>query len=285
MRQHKLASEELDGRGSSGRVNEVGNDSTSGGGTKLAGKVVIVTGAGSGLGRAAALHLAQVGATVLALSIVPAELEGLSKDASALGSPLVTRQVDVGDADQVHRATSDILEQFGGVDVLINNAGIIVLKPVEEMTIAEWDRVMATNLRSVFLFARELVPSMKKRSQGLIVNVSSQSGVKGFVGEAGYCPSKHGVEGLTKTLALELRPWNIFVVSVTPGTYMRTAMSLITLGPEEQAQWHEPDELAPAFAVLAAQEDRLHSGLRYDIWRLARTGSVDDGLAHDDRLT
>lgn len=284
MRQHKLGSEELDGLGSSGRVNEVGNDSTRGG-TNLAGKVVIVTGAGSGLGRAAALHLAQVGATVLALSIVPAELEGLSKDASALGSPLVTRQVDVGDADQVHRATSDILDQFGRVDVLINNAGIIVLKLVEEMTVAEWDRVMATNLRSVFLFARELVPSMKKRSQGLIVNVSSQSGIKGFVGEAGYCPSKHGVEGLTKTLALELAPWNIFVVSVTPGTYMRTAMSLITLGPEQQAQWHEPDELAPAFAVLAAQEDRLHSGLRYDIWRLARTGSVDDGLAQDDRLT
>ena len=250
----------------------------------LKGKVVIVTGAGSGLGRGAALHLAEVGASVVALSLVPAELDDLSRAAHAVGHPLTPRQVDVGDADQVHQAVSDILDEFGQVDVLINNAGVIVLKAVEEMTVAEWDRVMATNLRSVFLFAHELVPSMKRRSQGLIVNVSSQSGIKGFVGESGYCPSKHGMEGLTKTLALELEPSNIRVVSVTPGAFMRTAMSLITLGPEEQAKWREPAELAPAFSVLASQVDRIRSGQRYDVWRLARSGSVDEGLAEETRL-
>ncbi len=71
---------------------------------------------------------------------------------------------------------------------------------------------------------------------GLIVNVSSQSGVMSFVGESGYCPSRHGLEGLTKALALELAPWSVFAVSVTPGALMRSAMSLITLGPEEQAR-------------------------------------------------
>jgi NAD(P)-dependent dehydrogenase (short-subunit alcohol dehydrogenase family) len=138
---------------------------------------------------------------------------------------------------------------------------------------------MATNLRSVFLLSHELVPSMKARTKGLIVNVSSQSGVMGFVGEAGYCPSKHGVEGLTKTLALELAPWNVFAVSVTPGAFMHTAMSLITLGPEQQAHWHEPVELAPGFAVLAGQVGATESGHRFDLWQLSQTGSITQGLA------
>jgi len=240
----------------------------------------VVTGAGSGLGRGVALHLAGLGARVIALSLLPEELESLASEGEALGTPITAAlPVDVGDAAQVHNAIAEILERFHHVDVLINNAGIIVLKPVEEMSVQEWDRVMATNLRSVFLLSHELVPSMKGRSKGLIVNVSSQSGVKGFVGEAGYCPSKHGVEGLTKTLALELAPWNVFAVSVIPGAFMRTAMSLITLGPEQQAQWHEPTDLAPGFAVLARQVGAAQSGRRFDLWQLSKSGSIAQGLA------
>jgi len=246
---------------------------------ELSDEVVVVTGAGSGLGRGVALHLAGLGARVVALSLLPEELESLRREADGAGTPITPLSVDVGDEAQVHSAVVEILERFDHVDVLINNAGIIVLKPIEETSVAEWDRVMATNLRSVFLLSRELVPSMKGRTKGLIVNVSSQSGIKGFAGEAGYCPSKHGLEGLTKTLALELAPWNVFAVSVTPGAFMRTNMSLITLGPEQQAQWHEPAELAPAFAVLARQVGRADSGRRYDLWRLAQTDSVAQGLA------
>lgn len=248
-------------------------------GVRLRGEVVVVTGAGSGLGRGAALHLAALGAEVVALSLVPEELQSLEQEAVQAGTPLTTLQVDVGDAGQVHEAVAEILERHSQVDVLINNAGVIVLKPIEEMSVEEWDRVVTTNLRSVFLLSRELVPSMKQRKKGLIINVSSQSGIMGFVGEAGYCPSKHGVEGLTKTLALELQPWNVFAVSVTPGAFMRTAMSLITLGPAEQAQWHEPSELAPGFAVLAEQAAGAESGRRFDLWQLARSGTVAGSLA------
>lgn len=245
---------------------------------ELSAEVVVVTGAGSGLGRGVALHLAGLGARVIALSLLPEELESLAQEGEELGTPITTLAVDVGDEAQVHKAVAEILERFHHVDMLINNAGIIVLKPIEEMSVKEWDRVMATNLRSVFLLSRELVPSMKGRSKGLIVNVSSQSGVKGFVGEAGYCPSKHGVEGLTKTLALELAPWNVFAVSVTPGAFMHTAMSLITLDPEQQAQWHEPAEMAPAFAVLAHQVGTAESGRRFDLWQLSQAGSIAQGL-------
>jgi NAD(P)-dependent dehydrogenase (short-subunit alcohol dehydrogenase family) len=246
---------------------------------ELSAEVVVVTGAGSGLGRGVALHLAGLGARVIALSLLPAELESLAREGEVVGTPVTTLPVDVGDEAQVHSAVAEILERFDHVDVLINNAGIIVLKPIEEMSVEEWDRVIATNLRSVFLLSRELVPSMKARSKGLIVNVSSQSGIKGFVGEAGYSPSKHGLEGLTKTLALELAPWNVFAVSVTPGAFMHTAMSLITLDSDQQAQWHEPAELAPAFAVMAHQVGPAESGRRYDLWQLAQTGSMMKGLA------
>jgi NAD(P)-dependent dehydrogenase (short-subunit alcohol dehydrogenase family) len=251
----------------------------------LAGEVVIVTGAGSGLGRGASLYLAGRGAQVAAVSLVPDELQSLEREAAQAGTPLSTFQVDVGDAAQVHTASSEILERYGRVDVLINNAGVIVLKPIDEMSIEEWDRVIATNLRSVFLFSRELVPSMKQRKKGLIINVSSQSGIMGFVGEAGYCPSKHGVEGLTKTLALELDPWNVFAVSVTPGAFMRTAMSLITLGPEQQAQWHEALEFGPGFEVLVQQVTGADSGRRFDLWQLAQSGAVAGSLAGDGSAT
>ncbi len=246
---------------------------------ELSDVVVVVTGAGSGLGRGVALHLAGLGARVVALSLLPEELESLAREGQELGTPITTLALDVGDEVQAHNAVAEILERFEHVDVLINNAGIIVLKPIEEMSVGEWDRVMATNLRSVFLLSRELVPSMKGRAKGLIVNVSSQSGVKGFVGESGYCPSKHGVEGLTKTLSLELAPWNIFAVSVTPGAFMHTAMSLITLDADQQAQWHEPAELAPAFAVLIRQVSAAESGRRFDLWQLSQTGSIAQGLA------
>ncbi len=241
--------------------------------------MAIVTGAGSGLGRAAAVHLAKIGYSVAAFSLVPEEIAALEEEARRAGSPVCGYTVDVGEPEQVEAAVRSVLQQAGKVDLLINNAGVIVLRPIEEMSVGEWDLVVRTNLRSAFLLSRELVPMFKRRRRGLIVNVSSQSGIKGFVGEAGYCPSKHGLEGLTKTLALELRSSGVYAVSVTPGAFMNTAMSLITLGPEQRAQWHDPAELAPGFSVLARQVGPAHSGRRYDLWKLAQTGRVEASLA------
>lgn len=235
----------------------------------------MVTGAGAGLGRAAALHLAQAGASVVGLSLVASEVHELDEEARQLGLPLKAMVVDVGSSEQVREAAASVLGEFGQVDLLINNAAIIVVKPIDETSVEEWDRVMATNLRAAFLLARQLVPSMKRFSRGLIVNVSSASGFKGFVGECAYCPSKFGLEGLTKTLALELEPWGIWVVSVTPGIGMRTPMSMTTYTEEERRRWREPAELAPGFEVLAREANRSHTGKRFDVWQLARSGFVD----------
>jgi len=243
--------------------------------TPLLGRVAVVTGAGAGLGRAAAVHLAQRGARVAAVSLVPAELEDLQVAAAAERLEVRPFVADVGDAEQVHRTVASITTEFGSVDLLINNAAVIVVKPIDETTVEEWDRVMATNLRSAFLLSRELVPEMKRRRRGLIVNVSSRSGTEGFVGESAYCPSKFGLEGLTKTLALELKPWNIWAVSVTPGVGMRTPMSMTTYTYEQRLSWRDPSELAQGFAVLAQAVGPSHSGRRFDIWQLAQKGTLD----------
>lgn len=135
-------------------------------GVQLRGEVVVVTGAGSGLGRGAALHLAALGAEVVALSLVPEELQSLEQEAVEAGTPLTTLQVDVGDAGQVHEAVAEILERHSQVDVLINNAGVIVLKPIEEMSVEEWDRVVTTNLRSVFLTLARAGPVDEAAQEG-----------------------------------------------------------------------------------------------------------------------
>lgn len=121
----------------------------------LSRKVAVVTGCGSGLDRSIALHLAETRASVVALSLPQTELDELGEAAGAAGHPLPTQQVDVGNAEQVSQVVADILARSSQIDILANNAGVIVLKPAEEMTVADFDRVITTNLRSVFLFSHE----------------------------------------------------------------------------------------------------------------------------------
>ena len=119
------------------------------------------------------------------------------------------------------------------------------------------------------------VPSMKAQRSGVILNMSSGSGTKGFVGESGYCPSKHGIEGLTKTLALELAPWNIVVTSLTPGVGIHTPMSEGHYTQEERRNWQDPSVLASAFVHLARVADPSFSGQRVNAYELAQR--VDSG--------
>lgn len=238
----------------------------------LDGKAALVTGAGSGLGRAVALRLAAEGARVFAVSIVRAELDELEEVAGESGLPVETIEADVGDEADTRRVAELVLSRAGRLDVLVNNAGIIAVRPIDETEPAEWDRVLRTNLRGPYLYCRAFVPAMKRARGGTIINVTSMSGVKGFVGETAYCPSKFGLEGLTQTLALELAPWRISVCSVHPGIAIHTAMSESVYDDEARSSWVDPAEIAPAFVRLATASGDEISGGRFDAWQVARDG-------------
>jgi len=246
----------------------------------LPGKVAVVTGAGTGLGRAVSLYYAHEGARVVALSLHRHELDEVRSAAADAGADIKTIAADIGDPAQATEVIDDVLGRHGHVDVLVNNAGIIYVKAIEETTPEEWDRVINTNLRGPFLYARALAPSMKSQRDGMIINVSSMSGVQGFVGESAYCPSKFGLEGLTATLSLEFAPWNIRVVSVHPGVGIRTPMSMSIYDEESRKTWLDPMDLAPAFLHLATNTDPSLSGGRFNLWEIVQRGAVEPELAH-----
>lgn len=233
---------------------------------KLSGKIAIVTGAARGLGRAIAQLYGQEGATVYALDVLVDELQSLEE----LPGNILPRKLDLTDIESIEPTLKAIEAEAGRVDVLVNNAGIIFFKPVEEVTIADWDRLMNVNLKGAFLCVKALAPGMKARRAGAIVNVSSNAGVVGDIDESTYCASKFGIEGLSRALAKEFAPYNVSVNIVTPGHPMRTPMSETTYSPEMRKIWKDPIELAPAFVHLALQDASGLNDQRIKAWDLVQ---------------
>lgn len=195
---------------------------------ELAGRVAFITGAAHGQGRAIALALAADGADVSVLDVAakityPAypqgtsdELDSLRAEVEALGRRALVFTGDVRDADAVESAVTATAAELGGIDILVNNAGIVAYASVDEMTEAEWDAMVGINLKGPFLVARAVVPHLKARGRGVIVNNSSVMGLRGGDRLSHYVASKHGLTGLTKAWAIELAPFGIRVVSIHP---------------------------------------------------------------------
>lgn len=212
---------------------------------RLAGKVCVVTGAARGIGRAVARAFVAEGAVVHALDRLAGEVQAVAGEIGA-----TAWATDITDAD----AVATTFAAIGPVDVLVNNAGIIFFRPIEETSVEAWDRLMAVNLRGPFLCARAVAPGMKARRAGAIINVSSNAGVRGGDNESAYCASKFGIEGLSRALAIEFAPYNVSVNTITPGHPVHTAMSETTYDAEKRAIWKDPSEIAPAFVHLALQD-------------------------------
>ena len=188
---------------------------------RFAGKVAIVTGAGRGMGRATALTLAAEGAKVVVNDIAAPTAERVAQEISQDGGESLVWIADITDLEQVRAMVQAAVDRFGTVDILVNNAGILGTpgKPLEELDDAEWDQVMAVNVKGAFNCTKTVLPIMKTQRSGKIVNVSSSAGRStSTFGGAHYSTSKAAVLGLTRHTAREAAPYNINVNAVAPGS-------------------------------------------------------------------
>lgn len=228
----------------------------------LNGKVALVTGASRGLGKAIALALAQAGATV---ALVARNRELLNKTADeirALGTDAEPFPTDVSDAAQVSALEQAVRDRFGTLQILVNNAGINIRKQITELTIEDWNSVLATNLTSVFLMCRTFVPLLKGQGCARIINIASMLAHVGLPGRTAYAASKAALLGFTRALALELAPDKITVNTISPGPYP-TEMNSPILGNAELTQfflsrvplgrWGQPHEIGQLVVFLCSE--------------------------------
>lgn len=181
---------------------------------QLDGRVAIVTGGGGAIGRAICLGLAREGAKV---AVSDLNLAAAQETATLLGAPAIALQSDVSKEEDAGSMVEETLRHFGGLNILVNNAGICPRTPVLEMGADEWDRVLGTNLRSVFLCSKAAAKVMKSTGGGKIVNISSGRGVSGMNESAHYSASKGGINGFTRSMGMEWAKYGINVNAVGPG--------------------------------------------------------------------
>jgi meso-butanediol dehydrogenase/(S,S)-butanediol dehydrogenase/diacetyl reductase len=190
---------------------------------KLRGKVGYVTGGGRGIGRGIALALAREGVSVLVADIDVAAAQKVASEVSELGVKGFAMSLDVTQVNDATRLRNTLKDEFGRLDIAVNSAGVISVQRVEEMSEAEWDRIMNVNAKGTFLCCQAAIPLLRRSDAGTIVNIASVSGKDGYAGLAHYSASKYAVIGFTNSLAKELSKEEITVNAICPGI-VRTAM-------------------------------------------------------------
>jgi 3-oxoacyl-[acyl-carrier protein] reductase len=239
----------------------------------LEGKVAIVTGAANGIGRSISQLLAREGAQLALVDLDQAALDGAVRKLRNDNRQAVDIIADVSDEKDVKRTVAATLEEFGTIDILVNCAGICRMIPILEIEVAEWDRIMAVNLRSVFLFGREVFRHMKAKRSGKIINIASAAGkIGGIAAGAHYSASKAGVMCFTKSLALQAAPYGINVNAVCPGP-TKTEMTDAWGEEENQAfaakipfrEYGTPEDTAQAVLFLASERARYITGEILDV--------------------
>ena len=202
----------------------------------LEGRVAIVTGAGGGLGQAICPGLAAAGAAVACVDVDESKAADVARSVEAAGGRAVPIEADISDPDAIRDATTHVIGELGGVDILVNNAAIYPRREWTEITAEEWDRVLAVNLRGYFLCARAVFDSMRERGRGRIINLSSLTFFIGFSHLLDYVSSKGAVIGFTRSLAREVGPSGVTVNAIAPGAFPTDAEK-IHPNPEQYNQF------------------------------------------------
>jgi len=231
------------------------------------GKVAVITGAARGIGQAIAVDLAERGADIALCDLQKEWLDETVAAVEAKGRKVLALSVDVGDSDAVNNCIKAVMDEFGRIDIMVNNAGITKDTLLMRMSDQDWDDVLRVNLKGTFLFTRAVARPMMKQRCGSIVNIASIIGLIGNAGQANYAASKAGVIALTKSTAKELAARGVRVNSIAPGFISSKMTDALSQEVRDQmmanipmARFGVPEDIAKAVAFLASDEAAYVTG-------------------------
>ena len=225
---------------------------------KLSGKTAIVTGASRGIGKAIAQALGKEKMRLALLARSTNQLQEVVDKIHAVGGEAIAVPCDLMNSDAVETSLKKVFRYFDSLDVLISNAGIFLEKPITEIKIEEWDRVLRTNLTATFLMCQRAFQKMKDRKKGRIIAIASSASTQGFIHQAAYCASKHGLLGFTRCLSIEAKPHNVHVHTICPGGVRTDLLADTYMGERvSQSAIIEPENLADLVLFLLRQPGNI----------------------------
>ncbi|HOL19939.1 MAG TPA: SDR family oxidoreductase, partial [Candidatus Hydrogenedens sp.] len=210
--------------------------------------------------------------SVAILSRTESEVQETAKQILAKGGNVLPIVADVTESEQIRQCVNSVIQQWGRIHILVNNAGFARFKPFIELTLDEWNQTLNVNLTGTFIVTKAVVPHMIEHKEGIIINISSVSGLRPIPNQSAYCASKHGVNGLTTTLAMELKPYNIRVHAICPGGVL-TRLSEENMPERDKSDWMLPEDVAHTVMYFLTQHPRATTDIIY----LRRYGSVPLG--------